>query len=237
MRLFGPIKLKLILGGLGALLLAGVAVGVTANAAGVLPAGLMAATQPTPSTGQRGLWCQDYLGHLAADLGITADKLRSAGLQAADQTIDDAVKAGKLTPARAATLKQRLASHQQACSFGRGVLGGFHGRGAGMQLVVQAAAKTLNLTPEQLKTDLMQGKTLSSLAGGMTEDQFRATFLKNLKAELDQQVSQGKLTQDRENALLQRLQTAPIPFWNQPVGQGMGRMGHGGFFGGGGTGG
>src|SRR5262249_62057057 len=37
------------------------------------------------------------------------------------------------------------------------------------------------------------------------------------KADLDKQVSAGKLTQQQEDVILQRLQTAPLPLWDQPL--------------------
>jgi hypothetical protein len=206
------VKFKLIVAGAGALLLVGLGVGASAYATGASVPFLVAA-KPSPSPGaDRGAACTDFLNHLASNLGVSQSKLRSALQKSADQTIDDAVKAGKITAAEGAKLKQRLAS-RTACRFAPGPSIRRPGLGP-MKVIVAAAAKTLNLTPEQLMQDLRSGQSLSSLAHGMTEDQFRAVFLANLKSQLDQLVQQKKLTADQESKMLQRLQTAPIPFWN-----------------------
>ena len=72
-----------------------------------------------------------------------------------------------------------------------------------MQAALNAAATTLNMTPDQLKQQLAQGKTLAQLApAGMSEDTFKAQFTTNLKKELDPQVQAGKLTQTQEDKIV-----------------------------------
>lgn len=211
MRFLAPVKYKLLVAGLGTLVLAGIAVGASAYA-GAGPAALIAAKpSPSPGTSARNQACTDFVHHLAQNLGKSDGATRSALQRSADQTIDDAVAAGKLTAAQAAKLKRRIDGN--VCS-----IGGRFGRPAQVfglrMLLLKAAAQTLNLTPQQLMQDLRQGKTLSQLAGGMTEAQFRQALTGHLKTDLDALVKQGKVTQAQEDRLLQRLQTAPIPFWD-----------------------
>lgn len=213
MKIPGPIKFKLLIAGLGALALGGIAVGASAYATGATS--LLAAT-PTPAAspkaGAGNLACQDFLKHLAQNIGRSQSGTQAAIIKSADQTIDDAVAAGKITAAEAAKLKQRIATGS-LCNLGGRL--GERRPGLGIQMeLIKAAAQTLNVTPQQLMQDVRQGKTLSSLASGMSEDQFRAALLKNLRSDLDALVSQGKLTQQQETNLLNRLQNAPIPFWN-----------------------
>lgn len=206
-------KLKLIVAGAGALLLVGLGVGASAFASGAsVP--FLAAAKPSPSPGaQRGAACTDFLNHLGADLGVSQSKLRSALQKSADQTIDDAVKAGKISAAQGAKLKERIDSGT-ACRFAPGPALR-PGAGAALIMVtIKAAAETLNITPMQLMSDIRQGQTLSSLAHGMTEDQFRQALIGHLKTDLDALVAQKKITAAQESAFLQRAQTAPIPFWN-----------------------
>jgi uncharacterized protein YidB (DUF937 family) len=82
--------------------------------------------------------------------------------------------------------------------------------------VLDAAAKSLNMTTADLKTAMANGHTLHQIADskGITEAQFRAALIKNLTPVLDQAVSQGKLTKTQETEILQHLQTGPIPFWD-----------------------
>ena len=208
----GRVKFKLILAGAGALLLGGIGIGASAYSGG-LAVPFLAAAKPSPSPGaERNAACTDFLNHLASNLGISQSKLRSALQKSADQTIDDAVAAGKLTADQAAKIKARMAGGA-ACNFRPGA--GFERpHRAAMGEVIKAAAETLNLTPEQLMTDVRNGQSLSSLAHGMTEDQFRTAFLGHLKTDLDALVKQGKLTSAQESSMLQKMQNAPIPFWN-----------------------
>ena len=216
MNLFGTFKSKLILGGFGALLAAGIAAG--AGAAGMLPASLTAA-KPTPaaSPSQSHPWCNDFMGHLAGILGVTPDQLHGDSIKAADQTIDDAVTAGKISASKAAALKKRIAS-RPACEFSPRFDFGKHREGGALRgELVSAAARTLGITADQLRQDIRQGKTLQSLAGGMSESEFRTKLIANVKADLDAQVKAGKLTQAQEDKIVSRLQTAPIPFWSKPA--------------------
>ncbi|HEX6489331.1 MAG TPA: hypothetical protein VF137_10750 [Candidatus Dormibacteraeota bacterium] len=177
---------------------------------------LLAAAKPSPPPGSHeSQACSDFMKHLAANLGVSPSKLQGSLRKSADQTIDDAVKAGKLRAAQAAKIKARLAN-SNLCAFS-GNLGRFGRHGAaGLSMgLLKAAAETLNLTPQQLMQDLRNGQTLSQLAHGMTEDQFRQALLAHLKTDLDAQVKAGKLTQTQETNLLQKLQNAPIPFWSQ----------------------
>ena len=216
MRFLAPVKYKLILAGLGALVIAGIAVGASVYATGAVT-GTPAAAKPSPSPGTsaRSTACAGFVHHLAQDLGKSDSATQAALQKAAEQTIDDAVAAGKLTAAQAAKLKQRI--EKNACSF-KGGLGGRQGTGrgaAGLQLaVLKAEAETLNLTPQQLMQDLRAGKTVSQLAGGQTETQFRQALLGHLKTDLDALVKSGKVTQAQEDKVLQKMQTAPIPFWS-----------------------
>lgn len=208
-------KFKLILAGAGALLLVGIGIGASAYSGGIAVP-FLAAAKPSPSPGaERNAACTDFLNHLATNLGISQSSLRSALQKSAGQTIDDAVAAGKLTADQAAKIKARLASGS-GCDFRTGA--GFGRPGmegmASMGAIIKAAAETLNLTPQQLMTDIRNGQTLSSLAHGMTEDQFRTAFLAHLKTDLDALVKQGKLTSAQESTMLQRMQKAPIPFWS-----------------------
>lgn len=204
-------RTRIWIAGAGAVLLIGLGIGVSAYATGAgVP--ILAAAKPSPSPGEphRAQACTDFLKHLAANLGVSQSKLQPALQKSAGQTIDDAVAAGRLTAAQAAKLKAR-AAHANVCSFG----GDFGRRGhAGSMLLLKAAAETLNLTPQQLMQDLHSGQTLSSLAHGMTEDQFRQALLARVKTDLDARVKAGRLSQAQETRLLQRLQTAPIPFWD-----------------------
>lgn len=208
----------------GGLTVAGAAVAITATAAGVPFSALAASPTPKPSATARpaaSAACDAFIGHLAKDLGKSTSDVQAAARKAAGETIDDQVKAGKLTADQAAKIKAKLAA-SDACA-GVGGIGGFGpkghdgapGRGPAQHLAADVAA-ALGTTEADLQAQLKSGKTLKDLAAakGMDEAAFRAAYLKAVKADLDQQVAAGKLTAQQETDMLAKLQTAPIPFWN-----------------------
>ena len=194
---------------------------ITASAAGfnLTPRfGDTATADPSTSTSAV---CASFANHLATDLNTTPANLDAAVQKAIGQTLDDQVKAGKLTQARADAIKQRLAG-KAPCAFagqlGKARAGSLAAyRGA----LITAAASALGVTPDTLKADLKKGMSLSQVAAAqsppVTEAQFRAKLIANLTPVLDKAVAEGKLTKARETAILQRLQTGTIPLWNRPA--------------------
>ena len=78
--------------------------------------------------------------------------------------------------------------------------------------------KRNSFTAQQLQTELGQGMTLSQIAAQqkppVTEDQFRTRLIASLTPLLDGAVAAKQLTGAQEKAILKRLQSGPIPFWN-----------------------
>jgi hypothetical protein len=82
-----------------------------------------------------------------------------------------------------------------------------------------AEASALGIDDATLKADLGKGITLSQIAAAqhLTEAQFRERVIAKLKAVLDAAVTNKKLTPAREQAIIKRLQTGPIPLWDKPL--------------------
>ena len=84
-----------------------------------------------------------------------------------------------------------------------------------------AAASALGITDAQLKTDLATGMSLSQIAAAqkppVSEADFRTRLIAKLKPLLDTAVTNKQLTSTQEQAILQQLQTGPIPLWNTPI--------------------
>ncbi len=190
-----------------------------------------AATSPTPSpspssspnrhSGDAAAVCTDFINHFTSDLGTDQSKMNAAFQQAIAETLADQVKAGKLTQQQADAIKAKLAG-KQPCAIAPALQqrgGGKAAMGAYVQQLLVAAASALDVTPDQLKTDLQNGMSLSQVAAAhnppITEDQFRTKLIANLKPLLDQAVTNGKLTSAQEQKILQRLQSGPIPFWDK----------------------
>ena len=95
--------------------------------------------------------------------------------------------------------------------------------GAYKQAFLSAAASALGITDTQLKADLAQGMTLSQIAAAqappVTEAQFRSRLIAKLTPMLDAAVAKKTLTTAQEKAIIQKLQTGPMPYWNTPMRQ------------------
>jgi hypothetical protein len=208
----------------GAIGVAGVAAFVTGAATGT-PL-LAASPSPSPSPGSGTNYCSRFAGHLASNLGKSQSQVQKAMSDAISQTIDDAVKNGDLTQSQANTIKTKLGSNASAaqCAGGLRGLPGIVGRGGAFGPGFGGArfnelnevAKALGITTAQLQQDLQSGKTVQQLASaqGMDETAFRTRLASVTKADLDQQVKSGTITQNQENAILQRIQNGPVPLWN-----------------------
>ncbi|MGH7903060.1 MAG: hypothetical protein ACREPA_02890 [Candidatus Dormibacteraceae bacterium] len=209
--------------------LAFVAVGVTAGFAAaasgtqILPfqtAALVASTTKPSAPGAGARWCTDLLGHAATNLKIPASRLQAQLELAAKQTVQDAVSQGKLTQAQADKIEKRLAGR----SLCAGVVNGLGRHPAGARRlrkeVIAAAAGVLKVTPPQLIADLRGGDSLSKLAsqhGIPDEATFRTDLVTAITPTLDSAVGAGKLTRAQETAILNRIKSAPVPFWTRGI--------------------
>ena len=213
---------------MGAVLVAGVAIVITASAAGLRLSTVAATASPSPKsstssgggTTKAGAVCQDYLGHLASHLKVSQSTLDAAATAAAKDTIQDQVKSGTLTQDQANQLEAKLGSGT-VCSAAINGLGQAHGgaakgRSEAMGAYLSAAAGALGITEAQLKMDLKNGQTLSQVAAAqnVSEDDFKARVSSALKPKLDAAVAAGKLTQAQEDAALAKLQQGDPPLWS-----------------------
>lgn len=219
----------------GAVAVGGAALIVTASASGLSlgfrPAGSSqpqgaGTTADVQAAAVASSVCNDFLGHFAGELGKSQSAVDAAFQKAIGETLADEVKNGKLTQAQADAIKAKLAG-KAPCTLA-GSLGPRAGSGAAapaagayMQQLVAAAASALGISAAQLRTDLMTGMSLSQIAAAqnppVSEATFRTRLIAALKPMLDGAVSNGKLTSTQEQAILQRLQTGRIPFWNAPI--------------------
>ena len=152
-----------------------------------------------------------FADDLAARLGVSPDKLRDAFRATLTARIDAAVAAGRLTPAQAARLKERIAS---ANGLGLGVRRGFlrqhkafAGRIAGREKGRGPIADYLDISREQLRAELRSGKSLAQIATahGKTAAGLEAALLAPVKAALAKAVANDRLTQQRADQILARL--------------------------------
>src|SRR5579862_2884921 len=130
---------------------------------------------PSASSGSNFNGQQDFINHLASRLNLQPSQVQDAMKNAAKDVVADAQAAGKVTSAQATQIDQRIDSGKGGPGFGGFGLGPRPGgpagpngkpgaRGGGPQ-VLAAAAKALNITPQQLMQQLRSGQTLQAIAG------------------------------------------------------------------------
>jgi hypothetical protein len=148
----------------------------------------------------------------AKRLGVSSAKLTDALRQAEKDRVDAQVQAGMLTKAEGDALKARIDSGQVPLvgfGFDRHDHFGHDGPGG-----LDAAASYLGMTETELHTALEGGKTLAVVAKdkGKSVDGLVEAMVKAAKADLDQAVTAGRLTdaqrQSIETSLKQRITDA-----------------------------
>ncbi len=181
------------------------------------------------------LWGGQTLADLAdkanVDLQALRDAVDAANKAAMRERIEQAVEDGKLTREQADWLLQGL---DQGYVPGRGRGAGKGGLG---QAELEAAAKVLKMTAEQLSTQLWGGRTLAALAERANvrlEDvqaAVEAARLQAMREAINEAVEQGKMTREQADWLLKGLENNYIPRMRGRFGFGPwgGRMGGRGF--------
>jgi len=148
---------------------------------------------------------------IAARLGVSGEQLRAAVKATLTARIDAAVAAGKLTPERAATLKERIAT---AKGLGLGMKrGSAKKQKALVQRIAKAkgarlAAEYLGLTREELRAELKAGKSLAQIAvaEGKTAAGLVDALLVKARERATKAVAAKRVTQQQAEALLERLE-------------------------------
>jgi len=179
-----------------------IAGGTAALAAVVGVGGAVAATQLSPSEESDAI-----VADAAKQLGVSADTLDAALKQALENRFDAALKAGTITSAQAAELKQRVeAGDVPLVGLGLGI--GHHGGHHGF-VDFSTASEYLGLTEAQLRTKIEDGDTLAEIAkaqgksaGGLVDALVQAA-----KADLDEKVASGRITADQRTSILADLES------------------------------
>ena len=149
-----------------------------------------------------------FIGKLADKLGVSEDELKTAIKDTRIEMIDEAVDSGKLTQEQADKLKERIEAGDLGFGFGPRFGEGRFGHGLCKRAVggvLDASAGVLDMSVEDLKAQLKDGKSLAEVAEaqGMNVDDFKAALSDAVKAKLDQAVADEKLTQEQADRLFQ----------------------------------
>jgi AraC-like DNA-binding protein len=197
-------------------------IGLVALAVAAFAGGAYAATQNSASNTR-----QAFLDDVAKRLHVTPQQLSSALNGAAQDQLQAAVKAGRLTQAQANALEQRLKQNGGAPGIPFGFFGrhfarpgfpvpGFplHGFGRGFAVPgrafalggLEGAAKYLGLSDDQLFQQLSSGKSLAQIATarGKTVSGLEQAMTATMKSRLDKLVADKVLTSAQEKRILSR---------------------------------
>ena len=195
---------------LAAAAVAAAAIGLVAMVAAFVVTGTASAQQPDPTPPaqtKREAIRADFFAKVAENLHVTVDQLKSAIKDAEVQTVDDMQATGTITPDQAAKLKDRINN-----SKGLALRGLFAPPRAKRALavrreIVTSAAAAIGIAPKDLRTELQAGKSIADVAGehSVSIDSVKSQITADAKAKLDQAVSKGRLTQDKEDAALKKL--------------------------------
>ncbi len=188
--------------------------------------GAIAASQLSPAEESDAI-----VADVAEQLGVEQAELEAALKSALENRIDEALAAGRLTEAQATELKQRIAAGEVplvGLGPGRGHHGGQHGL-AGLD----AAAGYLGLTEEALRARLQDGDTLAEVAqaNGKTAAGLVDALVAAAKAELDEKVAAGRLTEAQRTSILADLESRVEGFVNGEARFGFRHGRRGGFHG------
>jgi hypothetical protein len=159
---------------------------------------------------------QSILDDAAKRLNVTPDALRSALGAAEDAQLDQAVKGGKLTQEQADAIKQRRAQDGSVLGgpgAGPGPGGPHPAFGAGLRFkdgaggALDAAATALGLKLDDLQAKLRAGQSIAGVAKdqGKSLDDVKAAITAGVTKELDQAVTDKKLTSAQRDATLKQL--------------------------------
>ena len=199
-------------------LVAVIAMQPAANAAPVSSAVSQAATPaPTSSAASDFVTARDsFVKDFAAQLGVDEAKLNSAFSKAVGDSVDQAVKDGKLKPELANKIKDLTKDgfksiDPSAIKAGMTNNGSFPNMAGAEQLfkpIMDATAGALGMTGDQLQTELKSGKSIAAIAASKNVDlqKVKDAMLAASKQQIDAVAKFGVITQPQADKVYQTVQ-------------------------------
>ena len=140
----------------------------------------------------------------AAELGVEPSALSDALKEALKNRVDAAVEDGRLTQEQGERLKDRIDANETPFlglgpGFGHGPFGDDAPGHHGAKLDLDAAASYLGLTTDELRTSLVDGKTLAEIAAeeGKSVDGLVQQLVDAAEKRIDEAVADGRLTEEQ----------------------------------------
>lgn len=164
-----------------------------------------------------GAGSQAVINDAAHRLNVSPGALSSALRKALDDQIDAAVTAGRLTKEQGEALKAHIDSGRFPLLGGFGFRFHDHRFGFGFRermppmfgASLHAVTSYLDITPAQLRSALLAGKSLAQIAvaHGKTAHGVVSALLGAAKSRLDRAVADGRLSSAQERSTLSKLRT------------------------------
>jgi hypothetical protein len=158
-------------------------------------------------------YCQTFLDTFASELGVNTDELAPAAKAAAIAAVNAAVDAGDLTQDAADRMIEHInAWDGDGCRWIGFKLGHWGHHAAQVEFLTgmwEAAAGALDMTSAELR-EALADSTLQEVAEaeGVPYDDVVAAALASAQADLDAAVEAGTITQEKADAILERLEAA-----------------------------
>jgi hypothetical protein len=190
---------------------------------------IVGAQTTTPTTGANTAHasaCTAITNQLATNLGIDVAKLQAAEKTTINQAIDARLAANKITAQQAQAAHDKVNASADVCTLKVGAKGtkgaaGTRAKGTLRKNELQAAAKQLGITDQQLTQDLKSGKSLAdeAAAHNIKTDDLKATLRATLKADLDKEVAAKTIDQAKEDKALAAFDAHADTLLNRHAGQ------------------
>jgi hypothetical protein len=204
-----------LLGAAAALITAALVGGTLIGSVFAAPSGPSTDVDGAVAIPESGEFCQAFLGSFAAELGKDEAALEAAWRSAMAAAIDAAVEAGDLDAERATALKENIAQADlNMCSVLAGRPGlvrkeiGDRARGHFIRDAVDAAAEALGMESSELVEAVRDGSSLEEVAAeqDVAYDDVKSAVLARVKTDLDTAVEEGLISQERADAVYERLE-------------------------------
>lgn len=170
---------------------------------------------------------ETFLADVAERVGVDPAELEAAVAAEALERLDQAVADGRITQEQADRARERIEAGDLRIGPG-------HGPGKGHNApLVEGTAEYLGLTPAEILEELKDGKSLAEVAeaNGKTTDGLVQALIEDAKTHLGQAVEDGRLTDERADEMLERLENRLPDLVERdfpgPRGPGHGSMGGG----------
>lgn len=190
---------------------------------GIAIVGAQTTTPMTAANTAHASACTAITNQLATNLGIDVAKLQAAEKATVNQAIDARLAANKITAQQAQVEHDKVNASADVCTLKVGAKGaaGTRAKGTVRKDELQAAAKQLGITDQQLTQDLKSGKSLAdeAAAHNIKTDDLKATLRATLKADLDKAIAAKTIDQAKEDKALAAFDAHADTLFNRHAGQ------------------